>query len=112
MCWGFPQYTRLASLAPLPNRAPPRKRVHEPRGREQPRPCRQIGRAHVLTPVTNAHLVCRLLLEKKKYNIQDPVHTNRHSPSIKTTQHCDTIHPSSNFKQNTNDITTTNICTV
>src|SRR3546814_6718050 len=29
---------------------------------------RQIGRAHVLTPVTNAHLVCRLLLEKKKHN--------------------------------------------
>src|SRR3546814_3628389 len=26
----------------------------------------QIGRAHVLTPVTNAHLVCRLLLDKKK----------------------------------------------
>src|SRR3546814_3940483 len=26
---------------------------------------RQIGRAHVCTPVTNAHLVCRLLLEKK-----------------------------------------------
>src|SRR3546814_8980319 len=25
----------------------------------------QIGRAHVLTPVTNAHLVCRLLLAKK-----------------------------------------------
>src|SRR3546814_1107004 len=32
----------------------PDKRVHE------------IGRAHVLTPVTNAHIVCRLLLEKKK----------------------------------------------
>src|SRR3546814_4807122 len=30
----------------------------------------QIGRAHVLTPVTNAHLVCRLLLDKKK-----PQHT-------------------------------------
>src|SRR3546814_4891334 len=29
-------------------------------------PCHKIGRAHVLTPVTNAHLVCRLLLEKKK----------------------------------------------
>src|SRR3546814_5681421 len=29
---------------------------------------RQIGRAHVCTPVTNAHLVCRLLLEKKKNN--------------------------------------------
>src|SRR3546814_2864609 len=26
----------------------------------------KIGRAHVCTPVTNAHLVCRLLLEKKK----------------------------------------------
>src|SRR3546814_3485277 len=26
----------------------------------------EIGRAHVLTPVTNAHLVCRLLLEKTK----------------------------------------------
>src|SRR3546814_4584900 len=26
----------------------------------------EIGRAHVLTPVTNAHLVCRRLLEKKK----------------------------------------------
>ena len=25
----------------------------------------QIGRAHVWTPVTSAHLVCRLLLEKK-----------------------------------------------
>src|SRR3546814_6537370 len=25
-----------------------------------------IGRAHVCTPVTNAHLVCRILLEKKK----------------------------------------------
>src|SRR3546814_5808352 len=29
----------------------------------------KIGRAHVLTPVTNAHLVCRLLLEKKKTHI-------------------------------------------
>src|SRR3546814_10756559 len=26
----------------------------------------EIGRAHVWTPVTNAHLVCRLLLEQKK----------------------------------------------
>src|SRR3546814_995872 len=29
-------------------------------------PLEQIGRAHVCTPVTNAHLVCRHLLEKKK----------------------------------------------
>src|SRR3546814_8160134 len=28
-----------------------------------------IGRAHVCTPVTNAHLVCSLLLEKKKNTI-------------------------------------------
>src|SRR3546814_3279913 len=28
----------------------------------------EIGRAHVCTPVTNAHLVCRLLLERKKYH--------------------------------------------
>src|SRR3546814_7586438 len=27
----------------------------------------EIGRAHVCTPVTNAHLVCSLLLEKKKH---------------------------------------------
>src|SRR3546814_1422250 len=27
---------------------------------------REIGRAHVRTPVTNAHLVCRRMLEKKK----------------------------------------------
>src|SRR3546814_6817979 len=26
----------------------------------------EIGRAHVWTPVTNAHLVCRLLLDKTK----------------------------------------------
>src|SRR3546814_3028760 len=29
-------------------------------------PLVELGRAHVCTPVTNAHLVCRLLLEKKK----------------------------------------------
>src|SRR3546814_1729531 len=28
----------------------------------------KIGRAHVCTPVTNAHLVCRLLLAKQKSN--------------------------------------------
>src|SRR3546814_5818902 len=35
----------------------------------------KIGRAHVCTPVTNAHLVCRLLLEKKKTQYSD-----RHDP--------------------------------
>src|SRR3546814_5630402 len=28
----------------------------------------QIGRANVCTPVTNAKLVCRLMLDKKKHN--------------------------------------------
>src|SRR3546814_5034503 len=32
----------------------------------------EIGRAHVCTPVTNAQLVCRLLLEKKKHSTQTP----------------------------------------
>src|SRR3546814_2275620 len=36
----------------------------------------KIGRAHVCTPVTNAHLVCRLLLEKKRHQLNlDSVHT-------------------------------------
>src|SRR3546814_2167238 len=30
----------------------------------------EIGREHVLTPVTNAQLVCRLLLEKKNKTIK------------------------------------------
>src|SRR3546814_2384124 len=39
---------------------------HTPMGSELGLATGQIGRAHVSTPVTNAHLVCRLLLEKKK----------------------------------------------
>src|SRR3546814_7485768 len=37
----------------------------------------EIGRAHVLTPVTNEHLVCSLMLEKKN-TIQQPnlIHQN------------------------------------
>src|SRR3546814_9650893 len=31
-------------------------------------PTTEIGRAHVCTPVTNAPLVCRLLLEKNKHS--------------------------------------------
>src|SRR3546814_4783298 len=41
------------------------------------RKCRravEIGRAHVRTPVTNAHLVCRLLLEKKKKETKNKIH--------------------------------------
>src|SRR3546814_3658305 len=32
----------------------------------------KIGRAHVLTPVTHAHLVCRLLLEQKNNHLHTP----------------------------------------
>src|SRR3546814_9479118 len=42
----------------------------------------QIGRAHVCTPVTNAHIVCRLLLEKKKKkqnNIKNMNPQNKHT---------------------------------
>src|SRR3546814_10789635 len=34
---------------------------------DYPTAVEEIGRAHVRTPVTNAHLVCRLLLEKNKH---------------------------------------------
>src|SRR3546814_4492078 len=47
-----------------------RDAIFDDRARNQFRIARrvdgEIGRAHVWTPVTNAHLVCRLLLEKKK----------------------------------------------
>src|SRR3546814_2100505 len=39
----------------------------------------EIGRAHVWTPVTNAHLVCRLLLDKKKTTPDRP-HTHSTTP--------------------------------
>src|SRR3546814_1345053 len=44
--------TKKAEKAPAKAKAPAKPRA-------------QIGRAHVCTPVTNAHLVCRLLLAKK-----------------------------------------------
>src|SRR3546814_9821198 len=37
-----------------------------PGARGDPELSEQIGRAHVRTPIPNAHLVCRLLLEQKK----------------------------------------------
>src|SRR3546814_5681974 len=52
--------------------------------RSKTAPDLEIGRAHVLTPVTNAHLVCRLLLEKKKTLINSS--SLRHS-----TNHINTI---------------------
>src|SRR3546814_7828469 len=48
---GIQQITRIAEILNAPNNdLPDLMRVE----------CREIGRAHVCTPVTNAHLVCRL----------------------------------------------------
>src|SRR3546814_4344120 len=49
----------------------------------------QIGRAHVRTPVTNAHLVCRLLLEKKKTTTT--THTYKHRTSSCSTNNDSTL---------------------
>src|SRR3546814_7412357 len=45
----------------------------------------KIGRAHVRTPVTNAHLVCRLLLEKKK-SLQNIISYKGKCPLLPTLQ--------------------------
>src|SRR6184192_4610642 len=67
-----PRSTRRLTLFPYTTlfRSPIRSATLSPRrtpSRRKPFASRrEIGRAHVLTPVTNRHLVCRLLLEKKK----------------------------------------------
>src|SRR3546814_2111762 len=48
----------------------------------------EIGREHVCTPVTNAHLVCRLPLENKTQKTQNPTQcisrrSNQHTNSIR-----------------------------
>src|SRR3546814_4876867 len=42
------------------------KLIDQARGEQSTGKFGEIGRAHVCTPVTNAQLVCRLLLEKKQ----------------------------------------------
>src|SRR5881409_4294174 len=42
----------------------------------------QIGRAHVRTPVTVSHLVCRLLLEKKKCRLLNEKQKKKDSQHI------------------------------
>src|SRR3546814_5717189 len=46
----------------------------------------KIGRAHVRTPVTNAHLVCRLLLEKKKNNHSNTINDTHRETAKHTNQ--------------------------
>src|SRR3546814_8244506 len=70
---------RKAQAAPREARA--HERADAARGGDAVARRDEIGRAHVLTPVTNAHLVCRLLLEKKKkqltYEIEKPLIANK-----------------------------------
>src|SRR3546814_8216805 len=40
----------------------------------------EIGRAHVCTPVTNAHPVCRLLFEKKRSTRRQPNNDPQSTP--------------------------------
>src|SRR3546814_2834647 len=57
-------HVRLPPPAPAAGRAAARSRARRWRRRRlRPALPREIGRAHVWTPVTNAQLVCRLLLE-------------------------------------------------
>src|SRR3546814_3597338 len=44
----------------------------------------QIGRAHVCTPVTNAHLVCRLLLEQKHSTSINHLHHSSKRPCTRS----------------------------
>src|SRR3546814_5396368 len=62
------QQARITPLRSEPEaKAPPAERdwIAKPSARPADP---EIGRAHVRTPVTNAQLVCRLLLERKKHN--------------------------------------------
>src|SRR3546814_1168253 len=59
----------------------------------------QIGRAHVRTPVTNAHIVCRLLLEQKKNQLFH-IQTNKH------TTHTITRHPIPRIHKTNSEYTT------
>src|SRR3546814_3232395 len=70
-------------------RQPPRAIASAgPRWTQERRRPGKIGRAHVLTPVTNAHLVCSLLLEKKKH-YKPPTTT---PPESNTQQHTGITH--------------------
>src|SRR3546814_10638119 len=55
-------------------------------GQWGPRTQREIGRAHVRTPVTNAHLVCRLPPEKTKTRDSEDV------PALADTKRTHVVH--------------------
>src|SRR3546814_10817749 len=74
-----------------PTAAPPSSRLRRswpPNSGKRPSHAK-IGRAHVCTPVTNAYLVCRLLLEKKKHNKHHHAHEQiqtSHQDNTRTVQ--------------------------
>src|SRR3546814_5844324 len=70
-CCSLPAWQSHKPTGPRPKN---KVRSRSCRGNSDPLP--EIGRAHVGTPVTNAHLVCRLLLEKKKKNKHAPPSRN------------------------------------
>src|SRR3546814_10887065 len=50
----------------------------------------EIGRAHIGTPVTNAHLVCRILLDKKQKNTnkkEQRISHDKENPTKKSETH-------------------------
>src|SRR3546814_3405902 len=58
--------------------------MNEPPGARARVALSEIGRAHVRTPVTNAHLVCRLLLEKKNCTKTKENYNRRSIPQTST----------------------------
>src|SRR3546814_9715913 len=72
-------HRHLVDGGPGPQLSAIRRRLIEA---TQPAGTRKIGRAHVCTPVTNAHLVCRLMLEKQiliDKLINNLIHSSGHS---------------------------------
>src|SRR3546814_1996154 len=64
----------VTSRSPVATRSPARTRgVNPSPSSATVATGEQIGREHVCTPVTNAHLVCQLLLSKKKPTKHNPV---------------------------------------
>src|SRR3546814_9092375 len=77
-----PSAAHIATVRYAPKSMADHSRARASRPRAIPRH-RQIGRAHVCT-VTNAHLVCRLLLDKKKNNKPHNTINYKHTPYTKS----------------------------
>src|SRR3546814_3964932 len=74
---GQTQWVCVDMKSGRPKRMPPEFQAYKPWPK-------QIGRAHVCTPVTNAQLVCRLLLENKKPSNKNWQSKHRHTTTYHT----------------------------